>query len=55
LRGFRGRFATGAAAAIALTLLIGAAPTSASEVADKARAERRIEHEIKVLRKYALT
>jgi murein DD-endopeptidase MepM/ murein hydrolase activator NlpD len=56
LRGFRGRFTAGAFAAIALTLLIGAAaPASASEVGDKARAERRIEHEIKVLRRHVRT
>ncbi|CAN5204461.1 hypothetical protein BH18ACT14_BH18ACT14_13830 [soil metagenome] len=56
MRGFRDLFAAGAGAAIALTLLIGAAaPASASEVGDKARAERRIEHKIKVLRRQART
>ena len=54
MRGFRGLFAAGTVAAIALTLLIGAAaPASASEVGDKTRAERRIEHKIKVLRRHA--
>lgn len=53
MRGFRGLCAAGAAAAIALTLLIGAAaPASASEVGDQARAERRIEHKIKVVSKH---
>ena len=56
MRGFRGLFAAGAAAAIALTLLIGAAaPASSSEVGDKARAERRIEHKIKVLHRHTRT
>ena len=56
MRGFRGLFAACAVVAIALNLLIGAAaPASASEVGDKTRAERRIEHEIKVLRKHART
>jgi Peptidase family M23 len=44
----------GAAAAIALTTLIGAAaPASASEVGDNIRAHRRIEREISILTKHA--
>ena len=46
----------GAAAAVALTVLVGAAaPASASAVGDNVRAERRISREIRVLTKHART
>jgi hypothetical protein len=52
LRGFRGLCTAGAALAIVLTVLVGAAaPASASEVGDNIRAEKRVEHKIKVLTK----
>jgi murein DD-endopeptidase MepM/ murein hydrolase activator NlpD len=53
VRGFR---TAGAAAAIALTVLVGAAaPASASAVGDNIRAEKRIAREIKVLTRQART
>jgi murein DD-endopeptidase MepM/ murein hydrolase activator NlpD len=52
LRGFRGLCTAGAAAAIALALLVGAAaPASASEVSDRVRAEKRVERRLARLTK----
>lgn len=54
--GVRGLRTTGTAAAIALTVLVGAAaPASASAIADNVRAEKRITREMKVLTKHART
>jgi len=54
LKGFRGLGTAGAAAAIALTVLVGAAaPASASEVGDTIRAEDRVEREIKKLTRHS--
>lgn len=47
MKGFRGLCTAGAAAAIALTVLVGAAaPASASEVGDKIRTHRRVERQL---------
>lgn len=52
MRGFRGLYTAGAAAVIALTVLVGAAaPASASEVSDNVRAERRVERRLTRLTK----
>ena len=52
MKGFRVLCTAGAAAAIALTVLLSAAaPASAAEVQDKVRAERRVERHIKRLTK----
>ncbi|MDP9119475.1 MAG: M23 family metallopeptidase [Actinomycetota bacterium] len=52
LRGFRGLCAAGAAAVIALTVLVGAAaPASASDVGDSIRAEKRVERQLTKLTK----
>jgi murein DD-endopeptidase MepM/ murein hydrolase activator NlpD len=52
LRGFRGLCTVGAAAAIALAVLVGAAaPASASEVGDKIRTEQRVGQRITKLTK----
>jgi len=56
LRGIRDLCMLGAAAAVALTVLVGAAaPASASAVGDNVRAERRTSREIRVLTKHART
>jgi len=56
LRGIRSLCMLGAAAAIALTVLVGAAaPASASAVGDNVRAEKRIAREIKALTQHART
>jgi murein DD-endopeptidase MepM/ murein hydrolase activator NlpD len=56
LRGFRGLRTAGAAAAIALAVLVGAAaPASASEVGDKIRAEDRFGQRITKLTKLSRT
>jgi murein DD-endopeptidase MepM/ murein hydrolase activator NlpD len=47
LRGFRSLCPTGAAAAIVLTVLVGAAaPASASEVGDKIRVQKRVDRQL---------
>jgi murein DD-endopeptidase MepM/ murein hydrolase activator NlpD len=52
LRGFRGLCTAGAAVAVVLTVIVGAAaPASASEVSDNIRAERRVERKLKQLTK----
>ncbi len=52
MKGFRGLCKAGAAAAIALTVLVGAtAPASASEVGDKIRAQKRVERQMTQLTK----
>jgi murein DD-endopeptidase MepM/ murein hydrolase activator NlpD len=54
LRGFRGLCTAGAAAALALAVLVGAAaPAAASEVSENVRAERRVERRITGLTKLA--
>jgi len=52
VRGFRGLCTAGAAVAVVLTVIVGAAaPASASEVSDNIRAERRVERKLKQLTK----
>jgi murein DD-endopeptidase MepM/ murein hydrolase activator NlpD len=54
LKGFRGLCTAGAAAAIALTVLVGvAAPASASEVGDKIRVQKRVERQMTELSKHS--
>ncbi len=56
MRGIRRLCVLGAAAAVAITVLVGAAaPASASAVGDNIRAEKRVAREIKVLSKRAGT